>query len=472
MILKRPYRLLLMMILFVIVLPSLAYAENDAVGLRLDGKEIVSDSPAIIVAGRTLVPARAIFEAMGGTVAWDEALREVTVVLGSSAVKLKIESKTALVDGNPKDMDVAAAIIGGRTMIPVRFVSEAFGCKVDWNNDKRIVSITTPGASPSIPANLIISRISFAESDSDYTVSMTADKTIETYKDFVLTGPDRFVLDIVNGTLSQIEAAVVPNNDTIKALRYSQFDAGTIRIVVDLKKRTPSSVRVSEDQKTLYIIFPKSGGITVDQPGVLPELDVLANDKLVVIDAGHGGKDPGAIGFIDGKAVLFEKDVNLDVAQRVNAFLQKQGVNTYMIRSLDTSVSLLERPAMANALNADLFISIHNNSSDSAAMKSFEVLFFNKETDKNYKIGSRLFANMAQVTLSEELGNAFRMPQERPNLAVLNKTLMPAIITEGAFMSNPSDLAMIMTDDYKNNYAIAAARAVINALNAGVRTNQ
>jgi len=85
------------------------------------------------------------------------------------------------------------------------------------------------------------------------------------------------------------------------------------------------------------------------------------------------------------------------------------------------------------------------------------------------KIGSHAFADIAQTALVEKLGIPFKSPQERPPLAVLNKTLMPAIIIEGAFLSNASDLAMIMTDEYKENYAMAAAEAVINALNASVR---
>ena len=461
---KRLYGLLVMLI--ILASASLSYAENDPIGLRLDGKDILPDTTAMIVSGRVLVPARAVFEAMGGMVAWDDARREVTVTRGILVVKLIIDSKTATINGLPKDMDVPAAIISERTMIPVRFVAETLGYEVDWDDTNRIVNIKTPETDL---IQLSIIGIGFSESDKEYQVTITGNKSIDAYKNFAMNSPERFVLDIANGILGQINAPIIPNNDSIMGIRFSQFDENTTRIVVDLKKQTPTSVSLSDDKKNLVIAFSKSGVPIGDQTGNLPVLDELAKDKLVIIDAGHGGRDPGAIGFRSGQAVLYEKDVNLDVALRMNELLKQQGANTYMIRNLDTFVSLLERPAMANALNAHLFVSIHNNSSDSSAMKGFEVLYFNKVSDINSNIKSRTFADFAQTALVEKLGIAFKSPQERPSLAVLNKTSMPAIIIEGAFLSNPDDLAMIMTDDYKQNYSIAAAQAIINALNASVR---
>lgn len=462
---KRLFGLLVMLI--ILASASLSYAENDVIGLSLDGQSILSDTTAMIVSGRTLVPARAVFEAMGGVVAWDDARREVTVTRGSSEVKLIIDSKTAIIDGLPKDMDVPAAIISERTMIPVRFVSEALGYQVDWDDTNRIVNIKTPETDP---LQLSITGIGFFESEQEYKVTITGNKRIDAYKNFSMSSPERVVLDIANGILGQISTPIIPINDNIMGIRFSQFDEKTTRIVVDLKKQIPASVSLAEDDKSLIIVFSKSRAPVDDQTGGgLPELVELAKDKLVVIDAGHGGKDPGAIGFSNGQSVLYEKDVNLDVAQRMNELLKQQGANTYMIRSFDTSVSLLERPAMANALNAHLFISIHNNSSDSSNLKGFEVLYFNKESDISSNIKSRTFADFAQTALVEKLGIAFKSPQERPTLAVLNKTSMPAIIIEGAFLSNPEDLALIMTDDYKQNYAMAAAKAIINALNASVR---
>lgn len=459
---KKLAGLLLMLLLMVTSTAFMSYAENDAIGLRLDGKEILSDSPAVIIADRTLVPARAVFEAMGGIVSWDDPSREVTVTLGTTVVKLKIDLKTASVNGVPQEMDVAAMIISERTMIPVRFVSEALGYSVAWDDPTRVVSITTPESNQE---NLIITGIHFEETDSAYKIIVSANQAVMNYKSFTLPSPDRYVLDIDGGTLGQVTSPTVPENAVIKGIRFSQFDPTTIRIVADLTKQAAASINASGDQKNLSLVFPKSGEAAGEDSAVLPELNPLASGKLVIIDAGHGGKDPGAIGFVDGKPILFEKDVNLDVALRIEKLLKEKGVSTSLIRSLDTSVNLLERPIIANAAAASLFISIHNNSSESPLISGFEVLFYNKASESNYAINSGTFADLARGALQEEFGSAYKLPQERPSLAVLNKTLMPAIIIEGAYMSNPMDLALIMTDAYKEKYALAAARAIILTLN-------
>jgi N-acetylmuramoyl-L-alanine amidase len=283
-----------------------------------------------------------------------------------------------------------------------------------------------------------------------------------------MNNPERLVMDLADSTLGQVVKPAIAINDRIQGIRFSQFDKDTVRVVVDLKKSSSASLSLSDDQKSLIVLFSRSGEPIEEPSGDLPTLVEAARSKLIVIDAGHGGKDPGAIGYSNGQEVLYEKAVNLDVALRINGLLQEQGASIHMIRSDDTAVSLLERPAMANALNADLYISIHNNSSDSAAMRGFEVLYYNKSSETTYRIASSDFADLAQTALVRELGMAFKTPQERPTLAVLNKTVMPAIIIEGAFLSNSEDLAIIMTEAYRESYARAAATAIIQALNESV----
>jgi hypothetical protein len=178
---KKAFGFLLALV--IIASTTMSYAENEAIGLRLDGKVIPTDTPAVIVSERTLVPARAVFEAMGGTVTWDDSLREVTVTLGSSMVKLIIDSKTAYVDGVAVDMDVAASIISERTLIPVRFVAEAFGYQVKWDDPTRTVDLITPASDLT---ELSILGIDFSELDEGYRVTITGNKGITAYNDFVL----------------------------------------------------------------------------------------------------------------------------------------------------------------------------------------------------------------------------------------------------------------------------------------------
>ncbi len=98
-----------------------------------------------IVNGRTTLPIRAIVEALGGTIAWDPATRQVTIQYFDKVIKLGIGSTSADVNGNQQQMEVAPQIINGRTMAPVRFVIENMGGQVDWDGSNQTVSIYAVG---------------------------------------------------------------------------------------------------------------------------------------------------------------------------------------------------------------------------------------------------------------------------------------------------------------------------------------
>ena len=99
----------------------------------------------LISNGTTMVPIRAIVESLGGSVGWDAGTRRLDIRLGSAAVTLWAGKTTAMVNGSNKTMSVAPAIIGGRTMIPLRFVAENLGCLVGWDQPTRSVTIVCGG---------------------------------------------------------------------------------------------------------------------------------------------------------------------------------------------------------------------------------------------------------------------------------------------------------------------------------------
>ena len=92
--------------------------------------------------GATLVPVRGLLEKIGATVDWDKETKTVTSTLGASTVKMVIGSKTAYVDNKIVPLTVAPKVINGATMIPLRFVSENMGLKVDWNSESKTIKIT------------------------------------------------------------------------------------------------------------------------------------------------------------------------------------------------------------------------------------------------------------------------------------------------------------------------------------------
>jgi len=95
----------------------------------------------VIVKDCTLLPIRALIETMGGTVGWEEKTQKVTIKLKTTTIVLTINSKQATVNGKVKELDVAPQLINERTMVPLRFVTEALGCQVEWNGDTNTVTI-------------------------------------------------------------------------------------------------------------------------------------------------------------------------------------------------------------------------------------------------------------------------------------------------------------------------------------------
>ncbi|MCX6085192.1 MAG: GH25 family lysozyme [Caldiserica bacterium] len=116
---------------------------------RLDGQIVTLDTPPVIVSGRTLVPLRAIIEGLGGAITWVPETRSVEVQFNGTTLLLQIGNRTAVVNGEAVIMDVPAAIMNGRTMLPVRFVSEHLGADVQWEELTKTVTITVNSATAS-----------------------------------------------------------------------------------------------------------------------------------------------------------------------------------------------------------------------------------------------------------------------------------------------------------------------------------
>lgn len=114
---------------------------GNQIKVVLDGKLLEFEQPPVIIGGRTLVPMRGIFEELGASISWNEALKEVTGDLNGKVIKLKIGSKTAYINGVAMALDVPAQIINSRTVVPIRFVAESLGIRVMWDDGKRTVSI-------------------------------------------------------------------------------------------------------------------------------------------------------------------------------------------------------------------------------------------------------------------------------------------------------------------------------------------
>ena len=125
----------------------------------LDGDPLAFDVQPLIMNNRTLVPLRIIFEALGAQVEWENTTKTVTATKGDTVIILPIGSKTPTVNGKTVPIDQPGIVKDGRTLVPVRFISESLGAKVNWDGNNRIVSITSPSLLKGKTANTTFSML-------------------------------------------------------------------------------------------------------------------------------------------------------------------------------------------------------------------------------------------------------------------------------------------------------------------------
>ncbi len=125
----------------------------DEVSVKIDGKDLVTDVPAQIISDRTMVPMRAIFETLGANVQWAADSQAIFATKGAKLIVMKIGVKalaSTVIGGESQttELDVAPQIVDDRTLVPVRAISEALDCTVEWDGEARTVIITTAAAQP------------------------------------------------------------------------------------------------------------------------------------------------------------------------------------------------------------------------------------------------------------------------------------------------------------------------------------
>lgn len=205
-----------------------------------------------------------------------------------------------------------------------------------------------------------------------------------------------------------------------------------------------------------YLYFP----YTRNNPGITAITVIkpaAEGQKIVAIDAGHGAAMTGAI-----YKSLYEKDLNLDIAKRLNTLLEKKDVKTYMIREDDSDVANYERAYIANRLGARLYLSIHNNAMDNSSYKGTMTLYCPSNSSSSFT--GKDFAEIIQSKLLAGLGTINRDVRARPDLIVLKATNMPAALAEVAFMTNSADRGNLQKAAFRQSAAQALCDSVVKAL--------
>jgi len=277
------------------------------------------------------------------------------------------------------------------------------------------------------------------------------------YTSFTLSNPQRLVIDLKGVSPEGLPPAKNINSSTVQQVRtgYYQRDPDITRLVLDLKDGVQYVAYLSEDKKKL----------TVET--YIPDPNISLAGKVIAIDPGHGGPDPGAI----GQAGTKEKDITLDVAKRLAKLLEPRGAKVVMTRTTDVDVGLYERTQTANKAKADIFISIHiNANTDRSYTGTSTYIYSGTASGQSGRIKE---SERLAVLIQGELVNSLKTRDigvKKADFVVLRTSNMPAVLAELAFISNAAEEKLIRTEDFKNKAAGALAKA-IGCYFAGSRTD-
>lgn len=188
----------------------------------------------------------------------------------------------------------------------------------------------------------------------------------------------------------------------------------------------------------------------------------LEGRKTVVVDAGHGGEDPGKVGINNE----LEKNLNLEIAKKVEKLLQDSGFHVIMTRTKDEMLynkgsqnkkteDMKKRCQIINESSADCAVSIHQNSYSDAGVKGAQVFYFEHSEE-----GKRL-ASILQSSLVAKLDpNNHRLEKGNVSYYLLKKTEVPLVIVECGFLSNAEEAKKLATEEYQDKIAEAVADGV------------
>ena len=176
--------------------------------------------------------------------------------------------------------------------------------------------------------------------------------------------------------------------------------------------------------------------------------------RLIVVDAGHGGKDPGAMSPPrPGKPQLVEKHLTLDIAFRLKRLLEEAGYKVVMTRTEDVYVPLPDRVAIANNLRADAFVSVHLNSfPQPGAQWGTEVYFW---TPQSYPLAESIYRNL--LAIIGRKGNGIRQRQ----LYVVRHTIMPSVLIEPCYLNHPEEEELLRDENFREKIAYAICRGIM-----------
>ncbi|PWQ94651.1 N-acetylmuramoyl-L-alanine amidase [Leucothrix arctica] len=356
--------------------------------------------------------------------------------------------------------------------------------------------------------NALITSLAIHSGRNKQHVVIELDRSVE-HKLFTLSSPDRIVLDIHSAqTNGNLKLNPERPKTLVSRLRYATRNNNDLRIVLDMANKTKAQTKLTKvngkyrlevvlDDKNAVVAAAPIKKAAAKKPVVAKKTKARKRRNFVVaIDPGHGGHDSGAV----GKHGTYEKDVVLKISRRLKTRIDRtKGMEAFLTRPKDKYLTLRQRIDLAQAKNADLFISVHADANTNKNVNGSSVYVLSEkgassemarwlarneneidirlagaEVHSNNKVLSKVLLDLTQsaaiddsVELAEqvlsELGTVNRLARkgvESANFGVLRSPDIPSMLVETAFISNPEEERKLKTAKYQNQIAEAVYRGI------------
>jgi len=373
--------------------------------------------------------------------------------LRQSPIILRIGQAKAWIDSNEQTLRAAPLFVGGKIYIPVFSIMPLLGAGARLDDSGTLVLSPTVESVQVFPIRdtvaITVKTSTALPPNLNLNTMKAADGSARMYIDF----PGYAMgFDATNTSTERVVSTGAGDILRARAGMPSKFPAIT-RITLDLKRNLTGTISPTGDPTIFaFVVSPPQPGFLPDVPAPGSPSGLLIPKPLrgmtIVLDAGHGGYDTGAPG-----PRTLEKNHTLYLIQRVAGDLRARGANVLLTRSGDYFVTLQGRVDFANTRRADLFISIHNNSSDNRAARGTETFY---STAQSVGLAREIHKELLKATGCPNRG----ISQAR--LFVTRKTWMPSVLLEVAFVSNPREEDYLSSPAWCQRVADGVTRGVLN----------
>ena len=443
------------------------------VNILLDETPMAADYKPYIHNSRTFVPIRSVAESFDSDVKWDQSTKSVIISKNGDSLTLSIDSNKATKNGQVMNLsqDSIPRLVrypdgNDKTMVPLRVISEIMGYKVDWNHKTRTAAISS--GKSSVQGKITSVKTTNVDQSKAYMVEGVNGCD---FKSFTLTDPFRYVIDVENASFYNGTKTVTLDEPIGfgKRLRINEFSSpnnhpNTVRIVIDGESEGSAEIRkegndliiipTDKISNTQHTIQRENTNGNVDQPK--KEDPVLTprptpstrSDVKIVLDPGHGGKDPGAVNRTTGER---EKDIIIPIHRKLESKLVNNGYTVISTNPNDQYISTWKRAEIANGEDAHMFLSIHANSApNSSSTSGIETFYAPRDTVKTKYDPQFPFANSVHSELIKATGAINRGLKSGPRLIVVREARMPAALVEVGFVSSEEEVKLLTDDNYQN----------------------